>query len=92
MSNTMRFKARIKNLAMKNLPSIWMLPSNKKALSATTEKRMSTASLENKDKILTEIQSDKVMRQRWDRYCKENYYANGIGVDGVMEEIKELLN
>jgi predicted nucleotidyltransferase component of viral defense system len=62
------------------------------ALRATTEKRMSIAALEDKNKILLEIQSDAVMRQRWVRYCKENYYANGIEFDEVIEVILELAN
>lgn len=62
------------------------------ALRATTEKRMSIAALKDKNKILLEIQLDAVMRQRWVRYCKENYYANGIEFDEVIEVILELAN
>ncbi len=54
------------------------------ALNATSEKRMSHATLLDKNKILQTIQSDPIMRQRWERYCKENYYANGIGFDEVI--------
>lgn len=61
------------------------------ALRATSEKRMSTAVFEDKDNILLEIQLDAVMRGRWDRYCKEYYYANGIGYDEVIEVLKEIL-
>jgi predicted nucleotidyltransferase component of viral defense system len=62
----------------------------REALRATTEKRMSLAALESKNKILLEIQADAVMRQRWDHYCKENYYANGIGFDEVIEVLLEM--
>ncbi len=55
------------------------------ALHATSEKRMSHMALQNKDMILRNIQSDSTMRQRWDRYCKENYYAKGIEFDKVIE-------
>jgi predicted nucleotidyltransferase component of viral defense system len=48
------------------------------ALNATAQKRTSLAALRDQDKILQSIQTDTIMRQRWERYCKENYYANGI--------------
>lgn len=57
----------------------------KKALIATMGKRMSLMMLDDKNKILLDLQSDAIMRQRWDRYCKEYYYANGIGFDEVIE-------
>ena len=43
------------------------------ALKATSEKMMSLAALQDKEKIILTIQSDSTMRQRWGRYCKENY-------------------
>ena len=61
------------------------------AISATAAKRMSIAALEDKNKILLQTQSDAVMRQRWVRYCIENYYANGIEFDEVIEVIEGLL-
>lgn len=62
------------------------------ALKATSEKRMSLTALREKEKILLTIQSDSIMRQRWDRYSKENYYANGIGFDKVIGIFMEILN
>ena len=62
------------------------------ALNATAHKRMSTAALEDQDKILGSIQADTTMRQRWERYCKENYYANGIEFDEVIRIVRELVN
>ena len=62
------------------------------ALNATSNKRMSLATLKDQDKILLAIQADPTMRQRWERYCKENYYANGIGFDEVMEILMEIAN
>lgn len=62
------------------------------ALNATSEKRMSHAALQDKDRILQEIQSDTIMRQRWDRYCQENYYANGIEFDRVIEALIDIVN
>jgi len=62
------------------------------ALNATSNKRMSLATLKDQDKILLAIQADPTMRQRWEQYCKENYYANGIGFDEVMEILMEIAN
>ena len=62
------------------------------ALSATSKKRMSLNALQDKDKILSKIEADPIMRQRWDLYCKENYYAYGIGFDEVIGTLLELFN
>ncbi len=62
------------------------------ALNATAQKRMSLAALRDRDKILQSIQTDTIMRQRWERYCKENYYANGIEFDVVIGILKELVS
>ena len=64
----------------------------KTALNATAEKRMSLAVLPDKGKILLTILADATMRQRWDRYCKENYYANGIAFDDVIRALLDLVN
>jgi hypothetical protein len=55
------------------------------ALNATSVKRGSLLALQNKESILQTIQADKTMRQRWELYCKENYYARGIEFDEVIE-------
>jgi hypothetical protein len=62
------------------------------ALNATAQKRMSLAALRDKDKILLTIESDLIMKQRWDRYSKDNYYANGIDFAQVMEALIEIVN
>jgi predicted nucleotidyltransferase component of viral defense system len=62
------------------------------ALSATAQKRTSLAALRDQDIILQSIQTDTIMRQRWERYCKENYYANGIEFDVVIGILKELVS
>jgi len=62
------------------------------ALGATSKKRMSLNALQDKDKILLTIKADPIMRRRWDRYCKENYYANGIGFDEVIGILLEIIN
>ena len=60
------------------------------ALKATSEKRQSQHILQDYEKILLAIQSNPTMRQRWERYCKENYYANGINFDEVIEILLKL--
>jgi len=60
------------------------------ALKATSNKRMSLAALQDQDKILHAIQTDPTMRQRWERYSKENFYANDIGFDEVMGILREI--
>ncbi|HQF19605.1 MAG TPA: nucleotidyl transferase AbiEii/AbiGii toxin family protein, partial [Bacteroidales bacterium] len=62
------------------------------ALKATSENRMSLGVLQDKDKILLTIKSDPIMRQRWDRYCKDNHYANGIDFDEVIGTMVEIIN
>jgi len=61
------------------------------ALNATSEKRMSLAALQDKEEIFRTIQADTIMRQRWERYCKENFYANGIEFDEVIEVLNNLV-
>jgi len=62
------------------------------ALKATSERRGSLQALQGKDRILATIQSDPTTRQRWERYCKENYYAEGIEFDDVIGTIIDLVN
>jgi predicted nucleotidyltransferase component of viral defense system len=62
------------------------------ALNATSAKRMSLGALQDKDKILLTIKSDPIMRQRWDRYCKENYYANGIDFTEVIKVLIDIID
>lgn len=62
------------------------------ALNATSEKRGSLLAVQDKEPILRTIQSDAVMRQRWELYCNENYYAKGIGFDEVIEVLINIGN
>jgi predicted nucleotidyltransferase component of viral defense system len=62
------------------------------ALNATAIKRTSLLALRDKDQILMTIKSDPIMKQRWDRYCKENYYANGIDFEDVIEVLVGIVN
>lgn len=62
------------------------------ALNATSENRRSLFALQDKERILLTIQSNTIMRQRWERYCKENYYAKGISFDEVIEVLNNIGN
>jgi len=62
------------------------------ALNATSKKRGSLLAVQNKETILLTIQSDTIMRQRWDRYCRENYYAKGIVFDDVIGILIDIVN
>jgi predicted nucleotidyltransferase component of viral defense system len=62
------------------------------AMKATSEKRMSLSTLKDQAKILLTIKTDPIMRQRWDRYCKDNYYANGIDFDEVIGALNDIIN
>ncbi len=63
-----------------------------RALQATAAKRESIAVLSVADTILENIQRDGIMRQRWERYCKENIYARGISFDEVIQVLTGFLN
>jgi predicted nucleotidyltransferase component of viral defense system len=62
------------------------------ALNATSKKRMSLIALKDKENIIRTIQLDPIMRKRWERYCKENYYANGIGFEEVIKVLTEMID
>ncbi|HNO95090.1 MAG TPA: nucleotidyl transferase AbiEii/AbiGii toxin family protein, partial [Anaerolineales bacterium] len=61
------------------------------ALTATAEKRLSTAAIRDRENTLAAIQSDTLMKQRWDLYSTENFYANDIDFDEVIASIVEIL-
>lgn len=62
------------------------------ALKATSEKRLSSQIISDYTRILMTIQSDPIMKQRWDKYCKEYRYANGISFVEAINAISKLLN
>jgi predicted nucleotidyltransferase component of viral defense system len=63
-----------------------------KALEATSNNRMSLDALADRKRILGTIRSDVTMRQRWERYCAENYYARGIALDEVLDILATIVN
>ena len=62
------------------------------AFYATCEKRMSLAAFQDHKKILLALRSDAILNQRWDGYCRENYYANGIAYDEVIGALTDIIN
>ncbi|MDX9992862.1 MAG: nucleotidyl transferase AbiEii/AbiGii toxin family protein [Anaerolineales bacterium] len=61
------------------------------ALRATSQKRMSLPQLEKRDAILDAILDDATMRQRWERYARDNYYARQITFEDVMASVRNIL-
>ena len=61
------------------------------ALKATSQIRMSLTALEDREQIINALQLDKPIRKRWERYCKENYYAKEITFDNVLNTLRELI-
>lgn len=61
------------------------------ALRATSQKRMSLPQLEKRDAILDAILEDATMRQRWERYARDNYYARQITFEDVMASVRNIL-
>ena len=61
------------------------------ALRATSQKRMSLPQLEKQEAILDTILDDATMRQRWERYAQDNYYARQITFEDVMASVRNIL-
>lgn len=61
------------------------------ALNATARKRVSLIALQDQRRILQAIQSDSPMRRRWDLYCRDNFYANDIEFDAVINSLVDIL-
>lgn len=61
------------------------------ALRATSQKRMSLPQLEKQEAILNAILDDATMRQRWERYAQDNYYARQITFEDVMASVRNML-
>ena len=62
------------------------------ALEATAKHRSSLAAIEKKEETLNAIRDDILVKERWQRYCKDNYYAKGITFDKVIEALEKLLS
>jgi predicted nucleotidyltransferase component of viral defense system len=62
-----------------------------KALQATIHYRSPGSTIDDYEEIIHQIQSDPIMRQRWERYCLEYHYAEGISFDQVLQSLINLL-
>jgi predicted nucleotidyltransferase component of viral defense system len=62
-----------------------------KALQATIHYRSPGSTIDDPEEIVHQIQSDPIMRQRWERYCLEYHYAEGISFDQVLQSLINLL-
>ena len=62
-----------------------------KALRTTAEYRSSISSLEKKTEMLNNLRADVLIKERWERYCKDNYYAKGIDFNEVIDVLEQLL-
>lgn len=103
MSKAMQFKARIKNLALKNHVSAqsvlqnYMLERLLERISVSALKDrfvlkggMLIASLVGIDSRTT-MDMDATMLQRWRLYYQENYYARGIEFGEIIAVLNNLL-
>jgi predicted nucleotidyltransferase component of viral defense system len=61
------------------------------ALRSTVAHRGTEEVLENWSTGLRLIEGSKVMRERWEKYCREFSYAKGIQFDDVCEKIRKVL-
>lgn len=61
------------------------------ALRATAEKRLSLPALAEWQPTLQALQTDPTMRQRWERYSRDNRYTKGVTFDQTIEAIRDLL-
>lgn len=62
-----------------------------RALKATCDHRGSLSMLQNASNILDSIRSDDGMQSRWDRYCNDHYYAQGINFDDVLAILPDII-
>lgn len=63
----------------------------KDALRATAKKRMSLVQLDKWEAVLGVILEDPTMRQRWERYARDNYYASKVTFEDVMTSVRNIL-
>lgn len=62
------------------------------ALRATTEKRGSTAVVENYRRILDTVRKSEVMQKQWEKYQKDFEYAMDIAFEDVCVSVVELMD
>ena len=79
----MLLKTQKKNINNKTL---------KVAINYTTEHRKSTEEIKNWKEVVEELENDETMKNQWRRYQKNNFYAEGIEYDDLIESIKVIGN
>lgn len=61
------------------------------ALQNTAQKRGSSVAIQDWERIISSIQADAIMRQRWEQYRKSYRYAKDIEVVEVIDAVKEVM-
>lgn len=79
----MLLKTQNKNIDKKTL---------KVAIGFTAEHRNSEAAIKNWKEVVKELEDDDTMKNQWKRYQKNNFYAEGIKYEDLIESIKEIGN
>lgn len=62
----------------------------KDAITLTAQHRGTSEIIKDWKKIVEKIAIDSKMRQQWKRYQKDNYYAEGIEYDDLMNAIRKV--
>jgi predicted nucleotidyltransferase component of viral defense system len=61
-----------------------------KAIRSTFLKRQSSDLLDMKINILEKIKEDRTMHKRWEKYSKDNFYAEKIAFDDIIEILNKI--
>lgn len=57
------------------------------AIYATAEHRNSLNSIKNWKVIVDELENNDIMKKQWERYQKDNFYAESINYEDLIESI-----
>ena len=60
------------------------------AIKRTAEHRNSTETIEKWQDVVKVLQESDTMKKQWDRYKKDNFYAEGIEYTDLIEGIKRI--
>lgn len=62
----------------------------KEAIYYTAEHRESLSILKNWKDVIKQIEESDVMKRQWDKYQKDNFYAEGILFENLIDSLKEI--
>lgn len=62
----------------------------KDAIYSTCEHRKSLDIIKNWEKTIKQIEESDVMKMQWEKYQKDNFYAEGIAFENLIESLKEI--